>query len=158
NPGSLLCPPSMDAPLRELPTDRGFWRVLRAALGGAHFDYTAGSLDRAIVMLAVPMVCEMAMESTFVICDIFFVSKLGPAPVATVGLTEAMLTIFYAIAIGLAMAPTATVARRVGEKDLPGAAAAGAQGIWVGVVVAVLLGIPCALFAPHLLSLMGAQP
>jgi putative MATE family efflux protein len=147
----------MDAP-RELPTDRGFWPVLRAALGGAHFDYTKGSLDRAVVMLAVPMVLEMAMESAFVIVDIYFVGKLGPAAVATVGLTEAMLTIFYALAIGLSMATTATVARRVGENDLDGAAAAGAQGIYAGVVVSILLGIPCAIYAPELLALMGAAP
>ena len=134
-----------------------FWRAVRQALGGAHLDYTVGPLPRAIALLAIPMVLEMVMESAFAVCDIYFVARLGDAAVAAVGLTESMLTIVYAVAIGLAMATTATVARRVGEKNLDGAAAAGAQAIYVGVGAAVLLGAPCWVFAPDLLAWMKAD-
>jgi putative MATE family efflux protein len=140
------------------PESEGFWRTVRAALAGAHLDYTTGSIGRAIALLAIPMVLEMAMESTFAIVDIYFVAKLGKDAVTAVGLTESLLTILYAIAVGLCMPATAMVARRVGEKDLAGAAAAGAQAIYVGLCVAVVIGVPGALLAPQLLQWMGAPP
>jgi len=120
-------------------------------------DLTQLPLNRSIILLAIPMVLEMAMESLFAVCDIFFVGRLGEDAVAAVGLTESMLTILYAIAIGLAMATTATVARRVGEKNLAGAARAGAQSIYVGLGVAMVIGVAGGLMAPRLLGLMGAE-
>ena len=126
-------------------------------LRGRTYDYTEGSLRRAIVILAIPMVLEMAMESTFAICDVYFVSRLGDDAVAAVGLTESMLTIIYALAIGLAMGATAMVARRIGEKDEKGAVRAATQAIAVGLGAGALVGLPCAIFAVDLLRLMGAS-
>ena len=104
------------------------------------------------------MVLEMVMESIFAVSDVFFVSRLGPAAVATVGLTESMLTLMYSVAIGLSIGVTATVARRIGEKDPDRAAAAAVQGIGLGIMIAALLGTAGALLAPKLLALMGAEP
>jgi putative MATE family efflux protein len=136
----------------------GFWRSVGDALRGVPHDYTQGNLRRAILLLAIPMVLEMAMESLFAVVDIFFVSKLGPDAAATVGLTESLLTMIYALAIGLSMATTAVVARRVGEGNLPGAGTAAVQAIGLGVLIAVPIGIVGALFAPDLLRLMGGSP
>src|SRR5262245_61642885 len=99
------------------PALRALLCDLRDALRGSAADYTQGSLPRAILLLSVPMMLEMAMESTFAVVDIFFVSSLGSAAVATVGLTESILTLVYAVAIGLSMGTTALVARRVGERN-----------------------------------------
>jgi putative MATE family efflux protein len=104
------------------------------------------------------MVLEMVMESIFAVSDVFFVSRLGPAAIATVGLTESMLTLMYAVAIGLSIGVTATVARRIGEKDPDRAAAAAVQGIVLGIMIAAVLGTAGAVFAPKLLALMGAEP
>jgi putative MATE family efflux protein len=131
---------------------------VREALSGAQHEYTEGPLPRAILLLAVPMVLEMVMESVFVICDIFFVARLGMDAVATVGLTESMLTMIYAVAVGLAMATTAMVARRIGEKQPEAASIAGGQAVWIGVGVGVMTGVPCWILAPRLLEWMGAQP
>jgi putative MATE family efflux protein len=130
----------------------------RAALTGAEFDYTAGSLTRAVWLLAIPMVLEMAMESTFAIVDVWFVARLGDDAVAAVGLTEAMLTIVYALGIGFAVAGTALIARRIGEKTKPGAVRAATSALALGLVAGIALGIPCAALAPDLLRLMGASP
>lgn len=135
----------------------GFWPSIRDALRGTHHDYTSGPISRAITLLAVPMVLEMAMESVFAVTDVFFVSRLGSDAVATVGLTESMLTLVYALAMGLGIGATAMVARRIGEKDADGAARAAVQAIALGLIVAVVLGIAGALLAPRLLSLMGAS-
>src|SRR4029079_11053385 len=114
------------------PALEGFWSGVREALRGSRRDYTEGAIGRAILMLAVPMVLEMVMESIFAVCDVFFVSRLGADAVATVGLTESMLTIIYALAMGLAIGATAMVARRTGERDADGAARAAVQAILLG--------------------------
>lgn len=136
---------------------RPLWRTVRDALAGAEHDYTTGSLSRAVILLAIPMVLEMVMESVFAICDVFFVSRLGVEAVAAVGLTEAVLTIFYAVAMGVATAATAMVARRVGEGDRQGAATATVQAVVVGIGVWLLVGVPLAVVAPDVLRLMGAS-
>jgi len=134
-----------------------FWASVREALRGSHQDYTMGSITRAIFLLAVPMVLEMLMESLFAIVDVFWVARLGVESVATVGLAEAVLTIVYAVTMGLGVSATAMVARRVGEKDREAAAVAGVQAIGLGVLTGLALGIPGLHFAPHLLRLMGAS-
>jgi len=135
----------------------GALRLVRAAFSGTHQDHTSGSLTRSITLLAIPMVLEMAMESVFAVCDIFFVARLGADAVAVVGLTESLLTLLYAVAIGVSAAATALVARRVGEGDREGAASAGMQAIYLGIGVAALIGIPGAIFAPDLLRLMKLE-
>lgn len=139
------------------PPVEGFWAGVREALRGSRRDYTQGPIGRAILVLAVPMVLEMVMESVFAVCDVFFVSRLGAEAVATVGLTESMLTIVYALAMGLAIGATAMVARRIGERDTDGAARAAVQAISLAVLVAVVLGVAGVITAPHLLSVMGAS-
>jgi putative MATE family efflux protein len=134
------------------------WRVVRDALRGTSYDYTEGSIDNALLLLAVPMVMEMAMESIFAVVDVFFVSRLGAGAVATVGLTESMLAIVYAIAMGLSIGVSATVARRVGEKDGDAAARTAVQGIGIGVAFAVVLGVVGGALAPRLLELVGGGP
>lgn len=120
-------------------------------------DYTQGSLSRAVVLLAIPMILELSLESVFALVDIFFVSKLGPGAIATVGLTEAAITIIYSIAIGLSTAATAIVARRIGEKDPEAAAHAGAQSLIIALIVTVVVSITGFVFAAEILSLMGAS-
>ena len=134
------------------------WKTIKDALGGHRHDYTTEDLGRAIILLAVPMVLEMVMESVFAVVDVFFVGHLGPSAVATVGLTESFLALVYTLAMGLAIGVTATVARRTGEGDADGAAHSAAQGIWLGVGASVVLGIVGALWAPQLLGIMGAGP
>jgi putative MATE family efflux protein len=134
------------------------WASLVEAVRGSHQDFTAGSLNRAILLLAVPMVLEMCLESLFGVVDVFWVSRLGANAVATVGLTESMLGLVFSVAMGLSLSTTAMVARRIGEKDPEGAAIAGVQAIALGLFVSLTIGVPCFLFAPKLLSLMGASP
>ncbi|HEY0706681.1 MAG TPA: MATE family efflux transporter [Polyangia bacterium] len=145
-------------PNEVAPPRESFWRLVKEALGGSHRDFTKESLGRAVILLAVPMVVEMVMESIFAIVDIFWVSKLGPDAVAAVGLTESMLTIVYAAAMGLSMGAAAVVARRTGEGDKEGAARAAVQAIVAGVVIAGLVGLLGATFGPRLLVVMGASP
>lgn len=137
--------------------EQGLWSALRESVRGSHRDYTEGSVGRAILMLSVPMVLEMLMESVFAVVDVFFVAKLGADAVATVGLTESMLTLVYALAIGLSIGATAMVARRIGEHDPEGASRAAGQALILGVIVAAVLGTCGVLLAPKLLALMGAS-
>jgi putative MATE family efflux protein len=132
--------------------------MLKEALLGTHQDFTAGSLNRAIVLLAIPMILEMVMESLFGIVDVFFVSRLGSNAVATVGLTESLLTLVFGVAIGLSIATTAFVARRTGEKDPEGAAEASVQAILLGLIFSAIVGVIGVAQAPHLLRLMGGTP
>jgi len=135
-----------------------FWAAMREALRGSHQDYTTGSLTRAIFLLSVPMVVEMFMESLFAIVDVFWVARLGADSVATVGLVEAMLTLVYAVGMGMGLSAVAMVARRVGEKDREGAALASVQAIALGLAASLSMGASGLYFAPHLLRLMGASP
>ena len=135
----------------------GVWRDITDALRGTHHDYTSGALGRAIFLLAVPMVVEMMMESIFAVVDVFFVGRLGPGAVATVGLTESLMIVIYTLAYGLSIGATATVSRRIGEKDYDGAGRAAVQVIILGALVSGTLGLFGAAFAPQLLTLMGAD-
>jgi putative MATE family efflux protein len=137
----------------------GFWATVGEALRGSHHhDYTAGPIGRAIILLAIPMVMEMVMESVFAVVDVFWVAHLGPNAVATVGLTESMLALVYTAAMGLSIGVMAMVARRIGEKNPAAAAEAAVQGIALGLIVAAVMGTLGAIFAPQLLAIMGASP
>jgi putative MATE family efflux protein len=139
------------------PPERSLGSSLWEAIRGSHQDYTTGSLNRAILLLAVPMVLEMVLESLFAVVDVFWVGRLGANAVATVGLTESLLSLVFAVGIGLSLSTTAMVARRIGEKDPEDAAVAGVQAIVLGLATSVAIGIPCFIYAPQLLRLMGAS-
>jgi putative MATE family efflux protein len=139
------------------PPGSGVWAAVRESLRGSDQDFTAGSLNRAVLLLSVPMVLEMAGESVFAVVDAFFVARLGSEALAAVGLTESVLEIIYAIAVGLSMSTTALVARRFGEKDERAAARTAVQAIIVGIVVSVAFGLAGLIWAPDLLRLMGAS-
>ncbi|HEY1910245.1 MAG TPA: MATE family efflux transporter, partial [Vicinamibacterales bacterium] len=135
------------------------WTTVRESLAGSHHgEYTEGPIDRAILLLAIPMVLELVLESVFAVVDVFFVSRLGADAIATVGLTEALMTLVYAVAMGLGVGATATVARRMGERDPDGAAEAAVQAIALGFMVAVPVGLFGFSFARPILGLMGATP
>ncbi len=135
------------------------WATLRAAVtGSSDEDFTRGPIGRAVFLLSVPMVLEMAMESVFAVVDIFFVSRLGADAVAVVGITESILTLVYAVALGLSMATTAMVSRRIGEKRPEEAAVVAVQTIVLGLLVSAAIGIPGFLFADDLLRAMGVAP
>jgi putative MATE family efflux protein len=136
---------------------KSFLKDVSEAVSGTNMDFTEEKLSRAIIMLSIPAVLEMVMESIFVIVDIYFVSKLGANAVATVGITESMVTIIYAIAIGLGTATTSMVSRRIGEKSNDAASIAAFQAILTGMIVSICIGLPGALFAKRLLSFMGAS-
>jgi putative MATE family efflux protein len=136
---------------------RSVWTELRDAIRGTGADYTKIPLRRAVFLLAVPMVLELVLESTFAVVDIYFVGKLGSSAVATVGLTETMLFLLYAIAMGLAMAVTAVVARRVGEGERDAAAVTAVQAIWIAIIASVPFAVAGIVFAQDLLRLMGAD-
>lgn len=133
------------------------WLDLREAVAGTEQDFTTGKLGRAIFLLSVPMALEMMMESVFAIVDIFFVSKLGSEAIATVGITESMVTIVYALAVGLSTATSSLVSRRIGEKNQEGASAAAVQAILAGILISVTIAIPGIIFSKSLLRLMGAS-
>jgi putative MATE family efflux protein len=134
-----------------------FFDTIKQSLRGEQHDYTQGSLRKAVFLLAVPMILELSLESVFAVVDMFFVGKLGENAIATVGLTESVITIVYSIAIGLSTAATAVVARRVGEKNTEAAAHAGAQSLTLSIAATVLLSIAGILFASNILQLMGAS-
>jgi putative MATE family efflux protein len=131
--------------------------VKDAILGDPHRDFTEGSINRAITMLAIPMVLEMMMESLFAVVDVFWVAHLGADAVATVGFTESLLTLLFAVALGLSISNAAMVSRRIGEKNPKAAADAATQSILLGLMIAAVTGIAGAVFAPNLLRLMGAS-
>ena len=135
-----------------------FLEYLRIALTGKEQEFTTGSIRRAVFMLSVPMILEMMMESVFAVVDIYFVSKVSVNAVATIGLTESVITLVYAVAIGLSMAATAVVARRVGEKDLNGASQAAVQAIFLGISVAAVVSVIGIVYPQEILGLMGAEP
>lgn len=137
---------------------KALFKDIAEAVSGTEQDFTEGRLSRAILLLSIPAVLEMVMESVFAIVDIYFVSRLGADAIATVGITESMVTLIYAIAIGLGTATTSVVSRRIGEKNPKSAANAAFQAILTGLAVSLIIGIPGALFAKNLLSLMGASP
>ena len=139
------------------PKKPTFLALVRQSLSGAEHDYTRGPISRGVFLLALPMVLEMSMESLFAIVDIFFVARLGAAATAVVGLTEALLTVVYAVAIGVGMAATAMVARRVGENRIRDAAVAAAQVCWLGLTISLIVAAVGLIFADDLLAAMGAD-
>ena len=157
-PSNYLAGLMTDVSIPTPSTARKFWSTIGEALRGAHHDYTQGSIPRAIVLLAVPMVLEMALESVFAVVDAFWVGKLGPTALSTIVYTESMLTIMYAVDMGLGMGATALVARRIGERDPEGAATSAGQAILIGIVATMVLGLVGGFFAPQLLALVGAAP
>ena len=134
------------------------WRTLRDSLSGESVDHTSGNLDHSLLLLAIPMILETAMESLFAVVDIFFVSKLGEDAMATVALTESLVVLVIAVALGLSFSTTAFVARRIGEKNPEEAAKGAAQSVLIGLVCSALIGAVGFVFAPELLQLMGATP
>jgi putative MATE family efflux protein len=137
---------------------RSLWGEVREAIAGSQQDFTQGSLGRAILLLAVPMVLEMSMESLFGVVDMYWVARLGPDAVAAVTISESLLTLVFAVALGLSMSTTAMVARRIGEKNPEAAAVAAVQAILIGLAVSAAVGVAGAVWARPLLRLMGAAP
>ncbi|NIK91227.1 MATE family efflux transporter [Mangrovimonas sp. CR14] len=144
--------------MQSTPSIKQLFKYFQMALTGAEQEFTSGSIRKAIFMLSIPMILEMLMESIFALVDIFYVSRVSVNAVATIGLTESVVTLVYAVAIGLSMAATAIVARRVGEKDLKGASQAAVQVIILGVLVSVIVSIVGIWYAKEILALMGAEP
>ena len=147
----------MSAPLPPVNKLSHFFVLVRQSLRGIEHDYTQGSLRVGIVLLAIPMILELSLESVFAVVDMFFVGKLGANAIAAVGLTELAITIVYSVAIGLSTAATAVVARRVGEKDLDGAAHAGMQSLLLAFLVTAIVSAFGIIYAPEILSIMGAS-
>src|SRR5829696_3496176 len=137
---------------------QSLWSAVKESIRGSHRDYTRGPIGRAILLLAIPMVLEMIMESVFAVVDIFWVSHLGTDAAATVGLTESLMTLVYALAIGLSIGAMAMVARRIGEQNPDGAARAAVQALALALVVSIVIGAVGAPLAPRLLTLMGGSP
>jgi putative MATE family efflux protein len=138
--------------------NNSFWSILREAVRGSARDFTSEPIGRSLFLLAVPMILEMIMESTFAVVDIFFVAKLGAEAVAVVGLTESMMALVYAVAFGLAIGATATVARRIGEKDTEGAAKTATHVIYLGVIVSLIMSAIGVVMAPYIFTVLGAEP
>src|SRR6267142_3224050 len=157
DPGALV--DSSAAPeSKTSSTSQSLWSAIRESIRGSHRDYTAGPIGRSILLLAIPMVLEMFMESLFAVVDIYWVGRLGTDAAATIGLTESLLTLIYALAIGLSIGATAMVARRIGEQNPEGAARAAVQAIAVALIVSVVIAAIGAPLAPRLLALMGGSP
>lgn len=154
---STPTPENIAANASASQADLSFWQVVRLSLKGRHLDYTSVPLNRAVLLLAVPMVLEMIMESLFAVVDVFWVSRLGSDAIAVIGLTESVMTLVYAVAIGISFAATAVVARRVGEQDPERAAQAAGQIILLGVTISAALGLGLSFFAGDILRLMGAD-
>lgn len=146
----------MDQTQTRETSQNSVWKDIKESLAGTDKDFTSGSIGRAILVLSIPMVLEMMMESVFAVVDIFFVAKLGPEAVATVGITESMLTIIYSIAIGFAMATTAVIARRYGEQDFERASVSAVQAILAALLISIPIGFLGAFYSRELLLLMGA--
>lgn len=142
----------------ENAREASLWHSIREALRGTHQDYTTGSLNRSILLLAIPMVLEMVLESLFAVVDVFWVSRLGADAMATVALTESVLTLVFGVSLGLGLSTTAMVARRIGEKDPEGASVAAVQAIFLGLIASFAIGLPAVILAPHILGVMGATP
>ena len=144
---------------RSTPAARGasLWRDVRDAVRAAPRDYTSGSLGRAVLLLAVPMVLEMGMQSVFSVVDVYFVGRLGPEAVAILGLSDSLLALVFAVSIGLSMGAAAMVARRIGEGRPEGASAAAVQAIACGCAMSVVLGVAGVVWASDLLELLGAS-
>ena len=141
----------------QTAANNSFFSILREAFVGTDRDFTTGPILPALIILAIPMILEMSMEALFAIVDTFFVAKLGAAPVAVVGLTESVLALIYAVGVGLSIGATAMVARRVGEKDLEGAARTATHAVYLGLFVSVVMGIIGVIFAPDIFRLLGAE-
>lgn len=139
------------------PTSISLWRDIKESLAGTELDFTTGSIGRAILILSIPMVLEMMMESIFAVVDIFFVAKLGADAVAAVGLTESILTLVYTVAMGFSMATTAIISRRIGEKNREAAARSAVQAIILSIVVSLPISIFGIFYSKQLLALMGAS-
>jgi putative MATE family efflux protein len=148
---------ALPRPTPTIPPNQGTFRLLADAVRGVETDLTEAPLGRALLMLAVPMILEMVMESVFAMVDVYWVAHLGARAVATVGLTESMMMIVYSLAMGISIGAMALVARRIGEKDADGAASTAVQSIWLGLLMALTIGVAGATFAPQLLALMGAD-
>ncbi|MDI1241875.1 MAG: MATE family efflux transporter, partial [bacterium] len=141
----------------QTTADNSFRTVLREAFVGTTRDFTTGPILPALIILAIPMILEMSMEALFSIVDTFFVAKLGAAAVAVVGLTESVIALVYAVGIGLSIGATATVARRVGEKDLDGAARTATHAVYLGLIVSVVMGVVGVVLAENIYRLLGAE-
>lgn len=152
---NLIISPAAEI-IQPLPR-RSIWQQLKDAIRGTEADYTKIDLKKAIFLLAVPMILELIMESTFAVVDIYFVSKLGPSAVATVGLTETYLFLLYSIAMGVAMSVTAIVARRIGEKKKEEAGVSAVQSIFLAVLISIPFSIAGIFFSKELLGLMGGD-
>lgn len=131
--------------------------ILKKSLSGEHQDFTTGSIPKAVVLLAIPMILELSLESVFAVVDMYFVGKLGENAITTVGLTESVITIVYSIAIGISTAATAIVSRRIGEKNVEGAAYAAGQSLLICILLSILITIPGVWFSEEILQLMGAN-
>jgi putative MATE family efflux protein len=143
--------------MTALNKTRKIIELLKQSIKGEQMDYTQGSIPRAVFLLAIPMILELSLESVFAVVDMFFVGKLGQNAIATVGLTESVVTLIYSLAIGLSTAATAIVARRIGEKNPEAAAHAGAQSLVIALIITVVTSLAGIIFAGDILNLMGAS-
>src|SRR5690242_14537944 len=150
--------PEIVSPTSTPEKEESLWSAIKESVSGSHRSYTTGPIGRAILLLAIPMVLEMVMESVFAVVDIFWVSHLGKDAAATVGLTESLLTLIYTLAIGLSIGAMAMVARRIGEQNPDGAARAAVQSIILALIVSITIGAIGAPLAPRLLKAMGGSP